>query len=195
MEQLHQPGLVPQMHFLQMKMSRSSFFFSAITIKCNKTLLTWDKRLTTCMSYLPFPHGIRYFCMPYCIVFLGVIEKSCKKLVLRVSSGVPNNCGLMLSSVSRCLQPLMKHSHSFLTYYLITISSIKIKVYQRSFVIDRQLFPTQRAIVEVVPLLKSTVLAVCDYRWSLSLLDFFIMTTQLAIITVKIKLGVPAFYT
>ena len=26
----------------------------------------------TCMSYLPFPQGIRYFCMPYCIVFLGV---------------------------------------------------------------------------------------------------------------------------
>ena len=23
----------------------------------------------TCMSYLPFPEGIRYFCMPYCIVF------------------------------------------------------------------------------------------------------------------------------
>ena len=55
------------------------------------------------MSYLPFPQGIRYFympycivflgvnfCMPYCIVFLGVIEKSCQKLVLRVSSGVPN---------------------------------------------------------------------------------------------------------
>ena len=57
----------------------------------------------TCMSYLPFPQGIRYFympyciaflgvnfCMPYCNVFLGVIEKSCQKLVLRVSSGVPN---------------------------------------------------------------------------------------------------------
>ena len=57
----------------------------------------------TCMSYLPFPQGIRYFCIPYCIVFLGVnfcmpyciaflgvIEKSCQKLVLRVSSGVPN---------------------------------------------------------------------------------------------------------
>ena len=71
----------------------------------------------TWMSYLPFPQGIRYFCMPscivflgvnfcmpYCIVFLGVIEKSCQKLVLRVSSGVPNS--------------LMKHSHSFLTYYI-----------------------------------------------------------------------------
>ena len=70
----------------------------------------------TCMSYLPLPQGIRYFCMPYCIVFLGVnfcmpyctvflglnfcmpycivflgvIEKSFQKLVLRVSSGVPN---------------------------------------------------------------------------------------------------------
>ena len=44
----------------------------------------------TCMSYLPFRQGIRYFCMPYCIVFLGVIEKSCLKLVIRVSSGVPN---------------------------------------------------------------------------------------------------------
>ena len=96
----------------------------------------------TCMSYLPFPQGIRYFympycivflgvnfcmpncivflgvnfctpycivflgvnfcmpycivflgvnfCMPHCIAFLGVIEKSCQKLVLRVSSGVPN---------------------------------------------------------------------------------------------------------
>ena len=44
----------------------------------------------TCMSYLSFPQGIRYFCMPYCIVFLSVIEKSCQKLVLRVSSGVPN---------------------------------------------------------------------------------------------------------
>ena len=30
------------------------------------------------------------FCVPYCIVVLGVIEKSCQKLVLRVSSGVPN---------------------------------------------------------------------------------------------------------
>ena len=57
----------------------------------------------TCMNYLPFPQGIRYFCMPYCIVFLGVnfcmpycivflgvIAKSCQKLVLRVSSEVPN---------------------------------------------------------------------------------------------------------
>ena len=80
----------------------------------------------TCMSYLPFPPGIHYFRMLYCIVFFGVIEKSCQKLVLRVSSGVPNTskqekhsaCGLVLSSVSRCLEPLMKHSHSFLTYYM-----------------------------------------------------------------------------
>ena len=33
--------------------------------------------------------------MPYCSVILGVIEKSCQKLVL--------------SSVSQCLEPLMKH--------------------------------------------------------------------------------------
>ena len=30
------------------------------------------------------------FCMPYCTVFLGVIEKSFQNLVLRVSSGVAN---------------------------------------------------------------------------------------------------------
>ena len=64
----------------------------------------FEMQAETCMSYLPFPQGIRCFGMPYCIVFLGVIEKSCQKLVL--------------SSVSRCLEPLMKHSHSFLTYYL-----------------------------------------------------------------------------
>jgi len=29
--------------------------------------------------------------MLYCIVFLGVIEKSCQKLVLHVSSGVSSN--------------------------------------------------------------------------------------------------------
>ena len=28
------------------------------------------------MSYLPFPKGIHYFCMLYCIVFLGVVEMS-----------------------------------------------------------------------------------------------------------------------
>ena len=44
-------------------------------------------------------------------------EKPHQKLVLRVSSGVPNTskqlkhsaCGLVLSLLSRCLEPLMKH--------------------------------------------------------------------------------------
>lgn len=31
-------------------------------------------------------------------------------------------CGLMLSSVSRCLQPVMKHSPSFLTYYFMVLT-------------------------------------------------------------------------
>ena len=31
-------------------------------------------------------------------------------------------CGLVLSSVSRCLEPVMKHSPSFLTYYIITLT-------------------------------------------------------------------------
>ena len=47
----------------------------------------FEMQVETCMNYLSFPQGIRCFCMPYCIVFLGVIEKSCQKLVLRVSSG------------------------------------------------------------------------------------------------------------
>ena len=37
--------------------------------------------------------------------------------------------GLVLSSVSRCLEPLMKHSHSFLTYYLRMCSISVVGVY------------------------------------------------------------------
>ena len=40
--------------------------------------MAFEIQAETCMSYLPFPQGIRYFCIPYCIVFLGEIEKSVK---------------------------------------------------------------------------------------------------------------------
>ena len=53
-------------------------------------------------------------------------EKSSQKLVLRVSSGVPNtlkqerhsDCSLLLSSVSQRLEPLMRPLHSFLIYII-----------------------------------------------------------------------------
>ena len=50
-------------------------------------------------------------------------EKTCQKLGLRASSRVPNTSKQMkalglLTSVSRCLEPMMKHSPSFLTYYV-----------------------------------------------------------------------------
>ena len=54
-------------------------------------------------------------------------EKTCQKLGLRASSQVPKTprnrwkheaCSLVLSPVSRCFEPAMKHSPSVLTYYL-----------------------------------------------------------------------------
>ena len=88
--------------------------------------MAFEIQTETCMSYmyLPFPQGIRYFCMPYCIVFLGVIEKSCQKLVLRVSSGfqTPRN---NKSSVSRCLEPLMKHESR--VFNMISQSRLEIQ--------------------------------------------------------------------
>ena len=45
-------------------------------------------------------------------------EKTCQKKGVRASSRVPNTYGLVLSSVFRCLEPVMKHLPSFLTYYI-----------------------------------------------------------------------------
>ena len=60
-------------------------------------------------------------------VFIVSFEKSFKKLVLSVSPGAPNTSkqwkhstySLMQLFVSRCLEPLMKHSSSFLIYYFM----------------------------------------------------------------------------
>ena len=55
--------------------------------------------------------------------FIVSFEKSSQKLVRWVFSGVPNNretdeSSWVLSSVSRCLESLMKPSHLFLIYYI-----------------------------------------------------------------------------
>ena len=60
------------------------------------------------------------------ICFTVSYENSSQKLVLRISSGVPNtlkqekhsDCGLLLSSVSQRLEPLMKPLHSVLIYII-----------------------------------------------------------------------------
>ena len=60
------------------------------------------------------------------IVFTFSYEKSSQKLVLRVSSGVPNtlkqekhsDCGLLLPSVFQGLELQMKPLHSFLIYII-----------------------------------------------------------------------------
>lgn len=81
----------------------------------------------TCMSYLPFTQGIHYFCMLYCIVFLRcdweVMWKTLALCLIRGSKHLEiiKAQGLMLSSVSQCLEPLLKHSHWFLTYYMTNL--------------------------------------------------------------------------
>ena len=40
----------------------------------------------------------------------------------------PRACGLVLSLVSRCLEPPMKHSHSFLIYYIKTLLTPCVQV-------------------------------------------------------------------
>ena len=51
-------------------------------------------------------------------IFIVSFEKTCQKKGVRASSRVPNTHGLVLSSVFRCLEPVMKHLPSFLTYYI-----------------------------------------------------------------------------
>ena len=49
----------------------------------------------------------------YCFVWEDLSKKG-----VRASSRVPNTYGLVLLSVFRCLEPVMKHLPSFLTYYI-----------------------------------------------------------------------------
>ena len=46
-------------------------------------------------------------------IFIVSFEKTCQKKGVRASSRVPNTHGLVLSSVFRCLEPVMKHLPSF----------------------------------------------------------------------------------
>ena len=77
----------------------------------------------TWMSCLPFPQRKHYFCMLYCIVFSRrdweVMSKTRASCFIRGSKHLKKNkSGLVLLSVFRCLEPLMKHSHSYLIYYI-----------------------------------------------------------------------------
>ena len=58
-----------------------------------------------------FSSQIKYFFL------LFRLRRPVKKGV-RASSRVPNTYGLVLLSVFRCLEPVMKHLPSFLTYYI-----------------------------------------------------------------------------
>ena len=95
-------------------------------------------RLHRCVNYCSFIWGGQYKKMYHYIFFLlfrlrSHLKNSCVGFHQGFQS--PRNyehsaCGLVLSSVSRCLESLMKPSHSFLIYYLNVLPKInKNKVF------------------------------------------------------------------
>ena len=79
----------------------------------------------TCMSYLPFPPDTLFLdALLHCIFRrdLEVMSKTRASCFIRGSKHLETikalGAFIVLSSVSRCLEPLMKHSHSFLIYYM-----------------------------------------------------------------------------